>query len=225
MKNNGLQFFKHSPLFNRLLILTAFERNPRISQSTLAKEAGLTSSMVNNYIRELSHEKLITVQGNTNRTISYKLTGKGLKEKMSLLISYILETTGLYQNAKREFTQRLKHIYEEGIHRVVLFGAGETAELLFNACKSLDLKIVGVVDNDPEKQGSLFGNLIIQGPDFIERINPDGVIIASIGRQDEIYAQIHHLTRRGISIRTISVSSGDGDTNKKSRREQQAARG
>jgi len=225
MKNNGLKFFKHSPLFNRLLILAAFEGNPRISQSSLAKEAGLTSSMVNNYIRELSHERLITIQGNTNRTITYNLTRKGLKEKMSLLIAYILETTGLYQNAKREFTQRLKKIYEEGIHSAVLFGAGETAELLFNACKSLELKIVGVVDNDPKKQGTLFGNLIIQGPECIERINPDGVIIASIGRQDEIYAQIHHLTRRGISIRTISISNNDSDKNKGSRTEQQVSRG
>jgi len=225
MKNNGLKFFKHSPLFNRLLILSALERTPRSSQSSLAKEAGLTSSMVNNYIRELSHERLILIQGNTNRTISYNLTGKGLQEKMSLLVAYILETTGLYQTAKWEFTQRLKKIYEEGIRRVVLIGAGATAELLYNARKSLDLKIVGVVDNDPKKQGTLFGNLIIQGPEYIERVNPDGVIIASIGRQDEIYAQIRHLAKKGISVRTISASCHDSQKKQESRPAPRMSRG
>ena len=213
MNNNGLKFFKHSPLFKRLLILSAIEKNPFISQSRLAKQVDLTSSMVNNYIREMSHKKNITIKGKTNRTMSYNLTPKGFEEKMSLLIAYTLETTGLYQDAKQEFAQRLQQIYEEGIHNVVLFGASETAEILYNSSKPLDLEIIGIVDNDPDKQGTLFGNLVIQPPDFIERINPDGVIIASVGRQNEIYAQINSLATKGIAIRTISVSQNSTDNN------------
>jgi len=210
MNNNGLKFFKHSPLFKRLLILSAVEKNPHISQNNLANEVGLTSSMVNNYIRELSKKELIRIKGNTNRTMNYNLTPKGFEEKMSLLVAYSLETTGLYQDAKQEFAQRLQEIYEEGVHNAVLFGAGETAEILYNASKSLDLEIIGIVDNDPDKQGKLFGNLIIQPPDFIERISPDGVIIASVGRQDEIYKQINSLSSKGIAIRTIG-SSANGE--------------
>ena len=211
MKNNGLKFFKHSPLFKRLLILSAVAKNSHISQNNLANEVGLTSSMVNNYIRELSKKELIRIKGNTNRTMNYNLTPKGFEEKMSLLVAYSLETTGLYQDAKQEFAQRLQEIYEEGVHNAVLFGAGETAEILYNASKSLDLEIIGIVDNDPDKQGKLFGNLIIQPPEFIERISPDVVIIASVGRQDEIYEQISPLTAKGILIRTISVSNNDID--------------
>jgi len=205
MKTKKLRFFKQSPLFKRLLILSAIENNPHISQKSLAKEVGLTSSMVNNYIRELSKKEMLQIKGKTNRTMSYNLTPKGLRGKMSMLIAYTLETTSLYQDAKQEFSSRLQNIYEEGIHNAVLFGAGETAEILYNACKSLELEIIGVVDNDPEKQGKLFGNLIIQPPEFIERIKPDGVIIASIGRQAEIYEQIKSLLDKGIAIRTISV--------------------
>lgn len=211
MNKNGLKFFKFSPLFKRLLILTAIEENPHISQNNLAKEAGLTSSMINNYIRELSQKGMIQVKGNTNRTMTYNLTPKGLKEKMSLLIAYTVETTGLYQDAKQEFAQKLQRIYEEGIHNAVLFGAGETAEILYNASKSLDLEIIGIVDNDPDKQGNLFGNLIIQPPEYIKRISPDGVIIASVGRQDEIYAEINSLNAKGIAIRTISASNNNAD--------------
>jgi len=211
MNNNGLKFFKHSPLFKRLLILAAIEKDPHISQNNLAEKVGLTSSMINNYIRELSKKELISIQGKTNRTMTYNLTPRGTREKMTLLITYTLETTGLYQDAKQEFAQRLQKIYEEGIHNAVLFGASETGEILYNASKSLDLEIIGIVDNDPGKQGNLFGNLVIQPPEFIERINPDGVIIASLGRQDEIYAQIHSLTTKGIAIRTIS-SSANGET-------------
>ena len=123
-----------------------------------------------------------------------------------MLVEYTLETTGLYQDAKEEFAQKLQKIYDEGIHNAVLFGAGETAEILYNASKSKDLEIIGIVDNDPDKQGNLFGNLIIQPPEFIERINPDGVIIASVGRQDEIHAQINSLSNKGIAIKTISSS-------------------
>jgi len=206
MNNNGLRFFVSSPLFKRLLILSAIEKTPHISQNKLAGEVGLTSSMVNNYIRDLSKEELISIKGKTNRTMSYNITSKGLKKKTSLLVAYTLETTGLYQDAKQELAHKLQKFYDEGIHNAVLFGAGETAEILYNASKSKDLEIIGIVDNDPDKQGKLFGNLIIQPPEFIERINPDGVIIASLGRQEEIHAQINSLGDKGIVIKTISSS-------------------
>ena len=196
-------FSKASPLFKRLLILTALEQNPAISQHTLAQEVGLTSSMVNNYIRDLSENRLISVKGSTNRTMSYNLTPKGIREKMSLLISYNLETTVLYMDAKKEFARRLQKIYEEGIHRAVLFGAGETAEIIYNASQSQKLEIIGIVDNDPAKQEKLFGNLIIKPPHCIEEIKPDGVIIASVGRQDEIYKQIAVLMTKGIAVKKI----------------------
>ena len=203
MNKNGSKFFVFSPLFKRLLILTAVEKNPTISQNNLAHEVGLTSSMINNYIRDLSKEALIKIKGRTNRTMSYNLTAKGFKEKMSLLVSYNLETTVLYMDAKQEFAQRLQEIYDEGIHRAVLFGAGETAEILYNASKSLDLEIIGIVDNDPAKQEKSFANLIVEPPHSIERIKPDGVIIASIGRQSEIYRQIHSLEAKGILVKKM----------------------
>ncbi len=206
MNDNGLKFLKHSPLLKRLLILAAIEKNSQLSQNNLAKEVGLTSSMVNNYMRELSKKNLITIKGETNRTMSYNLTSQGLKEKMTLLIAYTIETTGLYQYAKLEFARKLQKFYEEGIHTAVLFGAGETAEILHNASKSLNLKIIGIVDNDSSKQGKPFGNMVIQPPDIIAQLKPHGVIIASIARQDEIYKQIHPLTAKGIAIKTISDS-------------------
>ena len=206
MNRDDLTFFKASPLFKRLLILTALEQNPAISQHTLAHEVGLTSSMVNNYIRELSKNRLISIKGTTNRTMSYNLTSKGIREKMALLISYKLETTALYMDAKKEFAQRLQTIYEEGIHSAVLFGAGETAEILYNASQSLKLEIIGVVDSDPAKQEKRFGNLIIKPPHCIEEIKPDGVIIASVGRQEEIYKQIAVLTNTGIAVKKIGAA-------------------
>lgn len=212
MKNNGLKFFISSPLLKELLILSAIEKKPDVSQNKLAREVGLTPSMVNNYIRDLSEEQLISIKGKTNRTMSYNITPKGLQEKTSLLVAYTLETTGLYQDAKQEFAQKLQAIYDEGIHNAVLFGAGETAEIIYNASKSKDLEIIGIVDNDPDKQGKLFGNLVIQPPAFIERINPDAVIIASVGRQDEIYEQIHSLSNKGIVIKTISSSHNNFST-------------
>jgi predicted transcriptional regulator len=206
VNRDDLQFFKASPLFKRLLILTALEQNPAISQHTLAHEVGLTSSMVNNYIRELSKNRLISIKGTTNRTMSYNLTPKGIREKMTLLISYNLETTALYMDAKKEFAQRLQTIYEEGIHSAVLFGAGETAEILYNASQSLKLEIIGIVDSDSAKQEKIFGNLIIKHPHYIEEIKPDGVIIASVGRQEEIYKQIAELTNKGIAVKKIGAA-------------------
>lgn len=205
MKRSDLRFFKPSPFFNRLLILSAIGENPAVSQHTLAHGVGITPTMVNSYIRELEKRRLITIKGATNRTMSYNLTARGVREKMSLLVAYNLETTALYMDAKQEFAQRLQEIYAEGIHRAVLFGAGETAEIIYNASKTLALEIAGIVDNDPAKQGRTFAELTVEPPGCIERLRPDGVIIASIGRQDEIYAQVKSLETRGIRVKKMGA--------------------
>ena len=70
--------------------------------------------MVNNYIRDLSENRLISVKGRTNRTMSYNLTSKGIREKMSLLISYNLETTSLYMDAKKNLPRDFSRFTRKG---------------------------------------------------------------------------------------------------------------
>jgi DNA-binding MarR family transcriptional regulator len=191
--------------FRCLSVLFAINESSDNSQSAIGDMTNLSSSMVNNYIKNFKHEGLITVTGNTNRTQSYFLTEKGRNILTCSLLGYSAEIVQLYSAVKNEMISILNVIYEEGIRTVVLFGAAETAEIVHAAIKDTDLVVIGVVDNSKEKHGKLFNGLMIRKPGEIMKIKPDGVIITSFARQEEIYAYLKNLVQDKIKIKRLST--------------------
>ncbi len=164
----------------------------------------LSASMVNNYIKQFSQAGLIKINGKTNRTRSYHLTDFGEKHLIEALLSYSAEIVQLYGSVKQEISRILNGFYEDGIRTVALFGAAETAEIVYSAIKETHLVVIGVVDNDLVKQGKLFNGIIIQDPDQLNVIKPDGVIITSFARQEEIEKDIQKAMGRTVKIKKLS---------------------
>ncbi|MDI6786216.1 MAG: winged helix-turn-helix transcriptional regulator [bacterium] len=200
IKENNLQFLQPTPALRELLILIEVKKDSHISQSALASMVGLAPSMINNYMKELIRNNYIEMRGNSRRTMSYHLTGKGITRKSNLLMSYLIEAIKLYKNAKDELKLRMMDLKKEKMHRIVLYGAGETAEVAFNAADELGLDVIGIVDKDQNKQGTEFAGRIIAHPSQIEKMVPEVVVITSLGFQEEIYESIKNLKDKGIEV-------------------------
>jgi len=161
--------------------------------------------MVNNYIKQLKEEGQISVIGTTNRNQRYHLTASGHHELIESLVMYSAEIIRLYSSAKNEFATLFDRFYKEGIRKVVLFGAAETAEVVYAAMRRSDIKVVGVVDSDKGKQGEKFENLIIQPPSSLRSFNPDAVIVTSFGQQEDICRAVENLVGDEIPIKRLSM--------------------
>ena len=198
------KFLTPTKKFRRLSVLSAIRSAPRISQHKIAEIIYLSSSMVNNYMKELEKHGLITVSGNSNRTQEYHLTSSGRDELISLLLSYSAEIIQLYGGAKREIVEKLRYLHFEGIQTVALFGAAETAEVVYAAIKETSLTVIGMVDSDRVKQGKPFNGLTIRAPEELSEINADAVVITSFGRQEEIYERVRRLVGKEIKILKLS---------------------
>lgn len=199
------RFISPTKDFRRLSVLFAINESPENSQNDIGEKTNLSSSMVNNYIKDFKQESLITVTGATNRTQNYFLTDKGRAVLSELLMGYSAEIVQLYSTVKHEISQILGGFYDEGIRTVVLFGAAETAEIVHAAIKATDLVVIGIVDSSREKQGKPFNGLTIRKPEDIRRIRPDGVIITSFARQEEIYHDVLKLVDDRIKIKKLST--------------------
>lgn len=191
--------------FRCLSVLFAINESSESSQSDIGEKTHLSSSMVNNYIKSFKQDNLITVTGDTNRTRSYFLTDKGRGVLSKLLMGYSAEIVQLYSAVKHEISLILNGFYDEGIRTVVLFGAAETAEIVHAAIKATDLVVIGIVDSSKEKQGKPFNGLTIRKPEDIRRIKPDGVVITSFARQEEIYNDVLTLVDDRIKIKKLST--------------------
>lgn len=198
------EFLTPGKKYRRLSILLSIHDNSRISQHKMAEVTHLSSSMVNNYIRELQKEGLISVSGETNRTQRYHLTSLGKKELISSLLSYSSEIIQMYTGAKQTVAERLHGMHKEGIRTVILFGAAETAEVVLAAMKQIPLIAKGVVDSDPEKQGEKFHGLTVESPEKLSQMSADAVLITSFGRQEEIHGFVRQLVGDGMRVVKLS---------------------
>lgn len=198
------KFLLPNKLYRQLSVLMAIRTKARISQHQIAKLTNLSSSMVNNYMKELQEKKWITISGKTNRTQSYHLTPVGQAELISLLLNYSSEIIQLYTAAKHEVAERIKNLCSEGVRKVALFGAAETAEVVHAAAKDLPLQIEAVVDSNPAKQGTRFNGITIQAPEELKKKNIDAILITSFARQTEIQGLIKNLLGDSVKIRTLS---------------------
>lgn len=198
------EFLAPTKKFRRLSVLMAVHKFPEISQHKIGRITHLSSSMVNNYIKELQEDRVMTITGDTNRTCEYHLTARGREELLSLLLSYSAEIIRLYGEAKGEIARRLHQICSDGIRTVVLFGAAYTAEVVYAAIKELPLEVAAVVDSDQRKQGKPFGGLIIQPPAILRNIHADAVVITSFGKQEEIHDFILRVVDSKIKVLKLS---------------------
>ena len=116
------RFLTPSKTLRRLSILSSICNDSKISQHKIGTAANLSSSMVNNYIKEFLANELITVSGNTNRSQQYFLTDKGREELKAFLDSYSAEINGIYENAQesinkiKELSDTLKPVEKEMIN-------------------------------------------------------------------------------------------------------------
>lgn len=186
-----------------LSVLLSIQNTPDASQHKIAKRSDLSSSMVNNYIKQLKRDNFITIEGETNRTLSYHLTPQGQNKLNEALLSFSIETMQLYSFVKYEIAQILQGFYEEGIRTLVLFGVAETAEVIYAAIKRTPLVVIGTVDSDMAKHGTSFNGFVIQPPEQIKQIKPDAVLITSFAKQEEIHDRIRQISGDCIPVKKI----------------------
>lgn len=198
------KFIRPTREMRQLQILNEINRNPDVSQRSLAKVALISSTMVNNYIMELVASGSLLVSGDSNRKFTYHLTEDGKKQKNDLFFHASKEIIQFYGIIKNEFKRRLEYLHnEEGINKVVLFGAAETGDLVLNVSKQTLVQVIGIVDNFLHKQGKRLGEHTIQAPSVIEQLKPDAVVITSFGYMDEIFNQMNYLEDKGIKVRKL----------------------
>ena len=199
-----LKFLSPTKRSRLLSVLFSIYDQPDTSQHKIAVDTNLSSSMVNNYVKWLKQEGFITVMGDTNRTQQYHLSESGRIMLRQSLLGYSAEIVRLYSTVKNEISNILKDYYDEGIRTIVLFGVAETAEIVFAAAKRTALVIIGVVDSDTAKQGTIFNGLEIRSPYDLNEIQPDAVVITSFGRQEEIFKQVRTISGEAIKIIKLS---------------------
>jgi len=186
----GKEFIKPTKKLRILALLQALSENNRLSQSRLGKFSHTSSAMVHQYLSDLHKEGKLDFKPIDKKSYMYSLTTKGMAARRTYMEEYCTEMVQAYAAIKSLIRRKLEHLEDSKIQKLALFGAAETCEIVISALKGSQYEIVGILDNAPHKQGTLFHDHLIQSPDALADLEVDAIIISSFAQQDDIFKQL-----------------------------------
>lgn len=180
MKNN--HYFKPTPLYKEFMILDLIEKNSKITQRIISDTLGIAVSMVNSYIDGYEEKGFVRRKYLSTKTVEYFITKKGIERKKVLNIGFLKSSQTIYDLAKNNIERFLTQIIDKGFKKVILYGAGEVAEIMLQVIstdKMIPIDVVAVIDDDVSKIGNTIVNRDIIALDDIDEYQHDGVMISS----------------------------------------------
>ncbi|MFA5094179.1 MAG: winged helix-turn-helix transcriptional regulator [Candidatus Omnitrophota bacterium] len=174
-----------------LQLLEEISRDSGASQRKLSEKLGVALGVTNACLKKMAKKGYIKIKGINHKRISYYLTPEGFSEKTRLTYHFFEYVISYYGNLKKNLSDKLEAISKEGYRKVVFYGAGEVMEVAFVICHESGMELLGIIDDDPQKQGTKKFNYIIGGVDKIKELKPEAIIVTSIRYKDKIVKNIN----------------------------------
>lgn len=173
-----------------LPVLEALEGRANVSQRTLAERLGMAVSRVNRLLSELLELGHLQIVDDAVRPYAYRVTARGETYRRRLRHQNLQTVVGNFREAQQRIRSRLAPLGDQGVGRVVFYGAGEIMEVTLPMAEALGLEVVGVVDDDSTKHGAERAGRVVRAPGCIPDMAPDAIIITTFRHAHEIHERI-----------------------------------
>lgn len=184
-----MKFFSPTSQLKELLLLQHIENRPDTTQKEIAEVISGAASMVNVYIDRLEENGYIIRDYKSAKIVYYNITQEGVKRKNYLSITYFHELLKLYRLAEDNMKDFLVKLESKGYRNILLYGAGEVAEILLGIIKERrdkPLKVLALIDDKEEKQNKEVQGYKIISIGDIKDYDHDGIVIASYTFEENI---------------------------------------
>src|SRR5215470_16999612 len=110
-------------------VLDAVERDPALTQRSVARELGIALGLVNTYLRRCVRKGLIKVSQVPRRRYAYYLTPQGFSEKSRLTATYLAYSFSFFRQARAQFGEIFSSAVGRSQSRILLIGEGDLADI------------------------------------------------------------------------------------------------
>jgi DNA-binding MarR family transcriptional regulator len=126
-------------------VLDAVERDPAVTQRSVARELNIALGLANAYLRRCVRKGLIKVSQVPRRRYAYYLTPQGFAEKTRLTATYLSTSFSFFRKAREQCSELFQAAAKRGHRRLVLLGDGDLAEIANLVSRDNAIEIAGVV--------------------------------------------------------------------------------
>jgi DNA-binding MarR family transcriptional regulator len=179
MKAENFSIYKPSDKMRDLRLLEELEKNPIVSQRELSHKFGIALGVTNACLKRMARRGWIRIRGLNHRKIGYYLTPKGFAEKTQLTLHLLSYTVHHYSELKKIISKRLLEMQKDGLQRIVFYGVTDEMEVAYITLQGVNLKLVGIVEDDEKFHRGIMLGYEIEPVSRIEELKPECILITS----------------------------------------------
>jgi len=176
-----------------LKILEQVDNGRTPSQRDLAGELNISLGLVNSFIKRLVKKGFVKIRTIPKNRLKYILTPRGAAEKSRLTYLYIQHSYNFYKEARQKLRNLCLKLENQGINRIVFYGAGDLAEIAYISLQETAIQLIAIVDD--EKMNTRFMKFLVMDPAYLDAVSYDIILVTSINSRNAILKKI---AQRGI---------------------------
>ena len=161
-------------------VLDAVERNPAVTQRSVARELGIALGLVNAYLNRCLSKGLIKIGQIPTRRYAYYLTPHGMTEKSRLTATYLMDSFAFFREARKQCNELFQGLAARGQCRLALVGNGDLAEIARLVARDHRVEIAGIAPASADAAG-LTASLEGFGP-------LDAIVVTALEQSREAFA-------------------------------------
>lgn len=106
-------------------LLEQIERNPDVSQASLADQLGVAVGTVNWHLKRLISKGYVKVKRAERKKLRYIITPEGIAHRARLTVDYIEQSMLLYRNTRRRASELVAEARQAGYHALYIDGGAD----------------------------------------------------------------------------------------------------
>lgn len=123
------------------ILLEQIERDPDITQASMAAQLGVAVGTVNWYIKRFIEKGYVKVKRAQRRKLRYIITPQGIAHRASLTVRYIETSMRLYRRTRERVNELLQDVHEAGYDQVIIDGDGDIADICRLTCLEHNIRV------------------------------------------------------------------------------------
>jgi DNA-binding MarR family transcriptional regulator len=124
-----------------LSLLEQIERDPNVTQASLATQLGVAVGTVNWHLKRLIAKGYVKVKRAERRKLRYIITPEGIAFRAHLTVDYIEQSMLLYRRTRAHVREILAEVKRAGYDSVQIVGDGDIADICRLTCLEQSIKV------------------------------------------------------------------------------------
>jgi DNA-binding MarR family transcriptional regulator len=130
-----------------LALLETIERDPDVTQASIATQLDVAVGTVNWHLKRLIEKGYVKIKRANRKKLRYIITPEGIALRARLTVDYVEQQFLLYRNTRQRVKEHIERVRQAGFDRLSVHGDGDVADICRLTCIEQGMAVV------PEEDG------------------------------------------------------------------------